>query len=98
MVTKIQVLNALKEVYDPEIPVSVVDMGLIYDVKVEKDRVMVKMTLSMPGCPMAALITSMVKERIESMKGVKSAEIELVFEPRWTPDMMSKEAKKKLGL
>ena len=97
MVTKEQVLNALKEVYDPEIPISVVDMGLVYDVKVDKDKVKIKMTLSSPGCPMSGLITQMVKDKVESLKGVKEADIELVFEPRWTPDMMSKEVKKKFG-
>jgi metal-sulfur cluster biosynthetic enzyme len=97
MVTKAQVLEALKEVYDPEFPVSVVDLGLIYDVKIAKDRVSVIMTLTNPGCPMSAVITQMVREKVESLKGVKEADIDLVFEPRWTPERMSDEAKKKFG-
>jgi len=97
MVTKTQVLEALKEVYDPEFPVSVVDLGLIYDVKIAKDKVSVKMTLTNPGCPMSAVITQMVREKVESLKGVKEVDIDLVFEPRWTPDRLSKEAKKKFG-
>ncbi len=97
MVTKVQVLEALKEVYDPEFPVSVVDLGLIYDVKIAKGKVSVKMTLTNPGCPMSAVITQMVREKVESLKGVKEADIDLVFEPRWTPDRLSKEAKKKFG-
>jgi len=97
MVTKAQVLEALKEVYDPEFPVSVVDLGLIYDVKIAKDRVSVIMTLTNPGCPMSAVITQMVREKVESLKGVKEADIDLVFEPRWTPERMSNEAKKKFG-
>ena len=97
MVTKAQVLNALKKVYDPEFPISVVDLGLIYDVKIAKDRVSIKMTLTNPGCPMSAVITNMVREKVESLKGVKEAAIELVFEPQWTPERISKEARKKFG-
>jgi FeS assembly SUF system protein len=98
MVTKTEVLEALKTVYDPEFPVSVIDLGLIYEVKVTKERVLVKMTLTNPGCPMSGLIVGMVKEKVESLNGVKEAEVELVFEPAWTPDRMSKEARKKFGL
>jgi FeS assembly SUF system protein len=98
MVTKEQVIEALKEVYDPEMPVSVVDLGFIYEVVVEDSKVTVRMTLSSPGCPMVSLITHMVREKIASLKGVENVEIELVFEPRWTPEMMSDSAKKKLGL
>jgi len=98
MVTKAQIMNALKEVYDPEIPVNIVDMGLIYDVKTDKDKVHVKMTLSSPGCPLSLMITQMVQQKVESIKGVKQADVELTFEPRWTPQMMTKEARKKFGL
>jgi len=97
MVTKVQVLKALKEVYDPEFPISVVDLGLIYGVKIAKDKVSIKMTLTNPGCPMSAIITQMVREKVESMKGVKEAVIDLVFEPQWTPERMSDEARKKFG-
>ena len=97
MVTKAQVLKALKEVYDPEFPISVVDLGLIYDVKIAKDRVNVRMTLTNPGCPMSAIITQMVREKVESLKGVKEAAIDLVFEPQWTPERISNAARKKFG-
>ena len=97
MVTKVQVLKALKEVYDPEFPISVVDLGLIYDVKIAKDRVNVRMTLTNPGCPMSAIITQMVREKVESLKGVKEAVIDLVFEPQWTPERISIAARKKFG-
>ena len=97
MVTKVQVLNALKKVYDPEFPISVVDLGLIYGVKIAKDKVSIKMTLTNPGCPMSAIITQMVREKVESLKGVKEAVIDLVFEPQWTPERMSNEARKKFG-
>lgn len=97
MVTKEQVIEALKEVYDPEMPLSVVDLGFIYDVIVDGGNVTVRMTLSSPGCPMVSMITAMVREKVASLKGVENAEIELVFEPRWSPEMMSDDAKKKLG-
>lgn len=98
MVTKIQVLEALKTVYDPEFPISVVDLGLIYDVKVDKDNVRIKMTLTTPGCPMSGVIVNMVQQKVESLNGVKKAEVELVFEPPWSPERMSKEARKKFGI
>jgi metal-sulfur cluster biosynthetic enzyme len=97
MVTRAQVMKALKEVYDPEFPVSVVDMGMIYEVKQVKGKVAIKMTLTNPGCPMGNVITGMVRQKVEGIKGVKGADIELVFEPRWTPDRLSPEAKKKFG-
>lgn len=98
MVTKSQVLNALKTVYDPEFPISVVDLGLIYDVKTDKDSVRIKMTLTNPGCPMSGMIVGMVQQKAESLKGVKKADVELVFEPPWSPERMSKEARKKFGI
>ncbi len=98
MATKSQILEALKTVYDPEFPISVVDLGLIYDVKADKDSVRVKMTLTNPGCPMSGMIVDMVKRKVESLKGVKIASVELVFEPPWTPERMSKEARKKFGI
>ncbi len=98
MVTKAQVLEALKTVYDPEFPISVVDLGLIYDVKADKNNIRIKMTLTTPGCPMSGVIVDMVKQKVESLKGVKIASVELVFEPPWTPERMSKEARKKFGI
>ena len=98
MVTKSQVLEALKTVYDPEFPISVVDLGLIYEVKVDKDNVRVKMTLTNPGCPMSGMIVSMVKQKVDGLNGVKNTRVDLVFEPPWTPDRLSKEARKKFGI
>jgi len=77
--------------------ISLVDMGLIYDVKVDKDKVHVKMTLTTPGCPMHAFMVQDVREKVKALKGVKDVKVELVWDPPWTPDRMSKEAKKKLG-
>jgi len=79
MVTKEQVMEALKEVIDPEIGISLVEMNLIKDVLIEGDKVKVKMTLTIPGCPLANMIVDSVKRKVESLEGVKEAEVELVF-------------------
>jgi metal-sulfur cluster biosynthetic enzyme len=79
MVTKEQVMEALKEVIDPEIGVSLVEMNLIKDVLIEGNKVKVKMTLTIPGCPLANMIVDSVKRKVESLEGVKEAEVELVF-------------------
>lgn len=79
MVTKEEVMEALKEVIDPEIGLSLVEMNLIKDVLIEGDKVKVKMTLTIPGCPLANMIVDSVKEKVESLEGVKEAEVELVF-------------------
>jgi len=97
MVTQDDVLNALREVYDPEIPISVVDLGLIYDVEVEGSKVNVKMTMTTPGCPLHSTMTRDVQRKIESLEGVDEANVELVWEPRWTPERISDEAKRRLG-
>jgi len=98
MVTKENVLEALKECYDPEIPVNIVDLGLIYGVEVNGSKVRVKMTLTAPGCPMSGFIAEDVKEKVSVLKGVKKVDVDVVFDPPWTPEMMSKTAKKQLGL
>jgi metal-sulfur cluster biosynthetic enzyme len=97
-VTESQVYEALKHVYDPEIPVSIVDLGLVYDVKIIDDWVGVKMTLTTPGCGMGQAIAGMVRERVLTLPGVHEADVRLVWEPAWSPAMMSDEAKKKLGM
>lgn len=79
MVTKEQVMEALKEVIDPEIGISLVEMDLIKDVLIEGDKVKVKMTLTIPGCPLANMIVDSVKRKVESLEGVEEAEVELVF-------------------
>jgi FeS assembly SUF system protein len=92
------VMKALKECYDPEIPVNVWDLGLIYDVAVDDDKVRVKMTLTAPGCPMHSFISQEVKEKLQSVSGVKEATVEVVWDPPWSPDKMSPEAKAQLGM
>ncbi len=98
MVTKEEILEALKEVYDPEIPVDIVNLGLVYDVKIEDGKVKILMTLTAVGCPVGPLIVDMVKLRLLKLEGVNEVEVELTYDPPWTPDKMSEEAKKKLGM
>lgn len=98
MVTEEEVQEALKECYDPEVPVNVVDLGLVYDIRVSDGKVHVKMTLTAPGCPMHGEISEDVKKRIEQIEGVEEATVEIVWEPLWTPERMTPEAKKKLGM
>ncbi len=96
-VTEEQVYEALKQCYDPEIPVNVVELGLIYDVKIIDAWVGVKMTLTTPGCGMSGMIAQDVKNRVMRLPGVKEADVRIVWEPAWTPERMSPEAKKRLG-
>ena len=98
LVTMEDVMKALKECYDPEIPVNVWDLGLIYDVAVDGDKVHVKMTLTAPGCPMHSFISREVKEKLQSVSGVKEATVEVVWDPPWSPEKMSPEAKAQLGM
>ena len=98
MVTEEKILEALKNVFDPEIPVNIVDLGLIYDVKVDGGKVGVKMTLTAPGCPMHTTISQSAKEAIMKVEGVADARVEVVWDPPWNPDMMTREAREQLGL
>jgi probable FeS assembly SUF system protein SufT len=98
-----QVLRALKKVFDPEIPVNVVDLGLIYDLQLHSlaaggSTVNVQMTLTAPGCGMGQIIASDVKRRIESLPGVAEAHVEVVWEPPWNPQRISPVGRAKLGL
>jgi metal-sulfur cluster biosynthetic enzyme len=92
-----QVIEALRECYDPEIPVNLVELGLIYDVKIIDDWVGVKMTLTTPGCGMSGMISQQVRNRLLKLPGVKDADVRIVWDPPWSPARMSEEAKKKLG-
>lgn len=98
MVTKEEVYEALHTCYDPEIPVNIVDLGLVYDVQVDGEKVAVKMTLTAPGCGMGAMIASQAQQRILDLNDVKEATVDLVWDPPWDPSMMSGEAKQKLGV
>jgi metal-sulfur cluster biosynthetic enzyme len=95
-ITKEAVYSALKDVYDPEIPVSIVDLGLVYDVKIIDDWVGVKMTLTSQGCGLSTQIANNVRERVAALPGVADADVRIVWQPAWNPSMMSEEAKKKV--
>ena len=93
-----KIVDMLKTVFDPEIPVNVYDLGLIYKIDVaEEGEVSIDMTLPAPNCPAADFIMEDVRQKVESIEGVNSATINLVFEPEWDKDMMSEEAKLELG-
>lgn len=93
-----EIVRMLKTVYDPEIPVNVYDLGLIYDVDVQGDgKVVVTMTLTTPNCPAADFIVEDVKMKVEAVKSVTEVDVKLTFEPEWHRDMMSEEAKLELG-
>jgi len=93
------VLDALSTVFDPEIPVNIKEMGLIYDVLVDKDgRVGVRMTLTAPACPAAQSLPVEVRDKAAAVAGVTEAKVEIVWEPIWTKEMMSEAAKLQLGL
>jgi metal-sulfur cluster biosynthetic enzyme len=98
MVSKEQVYEALQECYDPEIPVNIVDLGLVYDVEVEGEKVAVKMTLTAPGCGMGTMIAADAKQKIMALEGVEDAIVDLVWEPPWNPSMISEEAKQRIGI
>jgi FeS assembly SUF system protein len=93
-----KVVKVLKTIYDPEIPVDIYVLGLIYDVFLnEENDVKILMTLTSPNCPVAESLPQEVKDKVAEIKGVKSAEIEMTFDPAWTRDLMSEEAKLELG-
>lgn len=96
--TEEAIVAMLKTVYDPEIPVNVYDLGLIYNVEVDSEnKVRIEMTLTAPNCPAVDFIMEDVRMKVESVDGVKEVRIDLVFEPEWDKDMMSEEAKLELG-
>ncbi|MBI5452639.1 metal-sulfur cluster assembly factor [Candidatus Gottesmanbacteria bacterium] len=98
MLSKKTLIKQLKNVPDPELDISIVDLGLIYNVKSDKKgNVEVLMTLTTMGCPLFELIVEPVKQELRKIKGVKDVDVELTFDPPWTPEKMSKEAKVKLG-
>lgn len=93
-----EILKKLEEVLDPELNISVVDLGLIYEAEEEKGIAKIKMTLTNPGCPLADLIINDIKESVLEIEGINKVEIDLVFDPPWTRDRLSEKAKIKLGL
>ena len=93
------IVLALRQVYDPEIPVNIYDLGLIYDIQADADgQVFIRMTLTAPNCPIADDVVAQVREAVADVPGVKDVQVDLVFEPEWTTDRMSEEAKLELGM
>ncbi len=92
------VWDALKSCYDPEIPVNIVDLGLVYGVRIESRAVQVMLTLTAPGCPMGGQMVDHVREALSQLPGVEGVQVDLVFDPPWTPDRMSEAARKQLGM
>lgn len=94
-----KIVRVLKTIYDPEIPVDIYELGLIYDVMVnEDDEVKILMTLTTPNCPVAESLPQEVEEKVKSLDEVKDAEVEITFDPPWTQELMSEEAKLELGM
>ena len=94
-----EIVEVLKSIYDPEIPVDIYELGLIYDVFVNEDyEVKILMTLTTPNCPVAETLPLEVEEKVKSIDSVKDAEVEITFDPPWNQDLMSEEAKLELGM
>ncbi|MBC8280786.1 MAG: metal-sulfur cluster assembly factor [Chloroflexi bacterium] len=97
-VTTEAIYEALKTVYDPEIPVNIVDLGLVYDVQVTDSDVYVQMTLTFPGCGMGPYIGQQAEWAVQELDGVEEVQIEMVFDPPWSPELISEEARSQLGI
>ncbi len=98
MVTREEVIKAIQQVYDPEIPVNVYDLGLIYDISIKENNVRINMTLTAQACPSAQELPQMVRTRVAALPAVKDVEVNLVWEPQWNPSLISPAAKKILKL
>ena len=93
------VVDALRTVYDPEIPVNIYDLGLIYDLRIDEgNKVLVKMTLTTPACPVAGQMPSMVEKAVSHVDNIAECEVELVWDPAWNPDMMTEAARLQLNI
>ena len=97
LVTEEAVYEALRECYDPEIPVNIVDLGLVYAVRINENLVEVDFTLTAPGCSMSGMIRDDIQNRLLQLEGVEDARVNIVWDPLWTPDRMSEDARKALG-
>jgi FeS assembly SUF system protein len=99
LVIEAQVIEALRTVFDPEIPVNIYELGLIYEINVDPSRaVAIRMTLTSPNCPAAGTLPGEVQEKVKAIPGVRDAKVEVVFDPPWDPSRMSEAAKLELGL
>ena len=98
MLSENTILEALRKVYDPEIPVNLDDLGLIYSTSIDNGNVNIKMTLTATACPMHTIISQNVKEAVEALEGVQEAVVDIVWEPRWNPELISPEGRIALGM
>ena len=98
MIRNEDIIRALKTVYDPEIPVDIYELGLIYGIEEDKDNVKVKMTLTAPGCPVAEEMPKWVEDAVREVEGVKDVNVEMVFDPPWDMSLMSDEARVTLNM
>ena len=97
-ITKDSVIEIMKQVYDPEIPVNVVDLGLVYDIQVHEGDVHILMTLTAPGCGMGPMIAQQAEWAVSELEGVEDVEVEMTFDPPWTPELITEDGKKLLGI
>lgn len=96
---KEQIISVLRNIYDPEIPVNIYDLGLIYDIDIDKDNnVSVLMTVTAPNCPVADILPEEVRQAILSLEGAGAVNVQITFDPPWSPDKLSEEARLELGL
>ena len=98
MELKEKIIDEIKKIYDPELPVNIYDLGLIYDVQVNEKKAKIKMTLTTPNCPVAESLPKEVKEGAMQVEGIEDVDLELVWDPPWSKDMMSDAAKLELNL
>ena len=92
------VIEVLRQCFDPEIPVNIVDLGLIYDIAIKPERIDIKMTLTALGCPMAADVMADVRDHLLMLPGIQDAGVDIVYEPVWTPERMTEDARWELGM
>jgi metal-sulfur cluster biosynthetic enzyme len=98
MISEELVTEALKEIYDPELHYNIVDLGLVYDVDVKDGDIHIVMTLTTPACPIGPMIIDQIQETVRALPGVKDVDVEITFDPMWSPELMSEEARADLGL
>ena len=96
--TKEKIIDEIKKIYDPEIPVNIYELGLIYKIEVDDNKVLIEMTLTSPNCPVAESLPNSVKDNILKIDGIKDVDLKLVWDPPWTKDKMSEAAKLELNL
>ena len=97
-IIKEKVINEIKKIYDPEIPVNIYELGLIYKIEIKENKVIIEMTLTSPNCPVAESLPNSVKENILKINGIKNVDLKLVWDPPWTKEKMSEAAKLELNL